>query len=337
MPQQVLQALICGLFVLVAANMQVLAEQVESLHNHDIRVASPWPAQNTIIAMLGYGHQIVGTSLIAKRIPLFRQSVTGIEKVPVVSVNSAYELNAEQIISLGTDLLFIPQGNMSVGQPNVLARAGVRVIALEANSMQALVERVAKTGAILGPDASEKAQAWRDYFDHNVARVQERLHDLPDNERIRVYHGMSNPLMSSGRPSLNQDWMDLGGAVNIAESWFGQKKSGSGEIAIEQVVAANPQVIVLMNPRDVQNILSSPQWASVDAVIHRRVYANPQGMFWWCRESSEEALQFLWLAKTLYPDRFADIDMRAETRYFYQTFFGITLSDTQVSDILGPS
>lgn len=37
----------------------------------DVRIASPWPAQNTIIAMLGYGDNIVGTSMIAKKIPLF--------------------------------------------------------------------------------------------------------------------------------------------------------------------------------------------------------------------------------------------------------------------------
>ncbi len=47
-----------------------------------------------------------------------------------------------------------------------------------------------------------------------------------------------------------------------------------------------------MNKRDADAILSSPQWASVDAVIHHRVYVNPKGMFWWCRETSEEALQF---------------------------------------------
>lgn len=95
-------------------------------------------------------------------------------------------------------------------------------------------------------------------------------------------------------------------------------------------------MIVAMNKRDADAILTSPQWAQVDAVIHHRVYVNPKGMFWWCRETSEEALQFLWLAKTLYPQRFADVDMRKETRRFYQDFFGITLSDAQISDVLNP-
>ena len=67
-----------------------------------------------------------------------------------------------------------------------------------------------------------------------------------------------------------------------------------------------------------------------------RVYTNPRGMFWWCRETSEEALQFLWLATVLYPGAFSDIDMRNETAAFYQTFYGITLTPQQITDILQP-
>lgn len=202
--------------------------------------------------------------------------------------------------------------------------------------MQALTARVHKTAEVLGPDAQDKAQRYQQYFDRNVARVKVRLSDLPEDQRMTLYHSMGNPLTTSGRPSLNQDWMDLAGAKNVAERWFSHKQNRTGEVALEQIVAANPAVIVAMNKRDADAILTSPQWAQVDAVIHHRVYVNPKGMFWWCRETSEEALQFLWLAKTLYPQRFADVDMRKETRRFYQDFFGITLSDAQISDVLNP-
>ncbi|MCP1105119.1 ABC transporter substrate-binding protein [Serratia nevei] len=302
---------------------------------NETRIASPWPAQNAVIAMLGYGDSIVGTSNVAKQIPLFRQSLPHIDTVPVVSVNSGQELNPEQIIALGTRLLFVPDG-MKVPQPDVLERAGVRVLAFKANSMAALRARVLKTGAALGPDAQEKAQAYDRYFSRNVARVAERLKDLPPAQRVRVYHSMGSPLFTSGRPSLNQDWMDLAGAVNVAETWFGRKKEGAGEVALEQIVAANPQVIVAMNRRDAEEIRTSAQWRGIDAVLRHRVVVNPKGMFWWCRETSEEALQFLWLAKTLYPARFADIDLREETRSFYRDFFGLALTAAQIDAILNP-
>ncbi|ELN2738443.1 ABC transporter substrate-binding protein [Pluralibacter gergoviae] len=308
--------------------------------HQEVRIASPWPAQNAIIAMLGYGENIVGTSAIAKQIPLFRQSFPAIDKVPVISFGSGRELNPEQIIALRANLLILPGGDAppgtAVAQQALLEQAGVKVVTFKANAMQALTDRVAKTAALLGPDAERRAQRYRQYFDRNVARVAERLKDLPAGQRVRVYHSMGSPLMTSGRPSLNQDWMDLAGAQNVSERWFDDKPARSGEVSLEKVVAANPAVIVAMNRRDADAIMTSPQWASVDAVRHRRVYVNPKGMFWWCRETSEEALQFLWLAKMLYPQRFADIDMRQETREFYRQFFGIALSEAQIRDVLDP-
>lgn len=302
----------------------------------DVRIVSPWPAQNTIIAMLGYGDNIVGTSQVAKRIPLFRQSLPRVDDVPVVSVNNGHELNPERILSLRTQLLFVPK-SMSIPRQSLLEGAGVRILAFEANSMAALTARVQKTADVLGPDAQEKAARYQHYFDHNVALVASRLKDLPDNERRAVYHSMGNALTTTGKPSLNQDWMDLAGARNVAENWFAAKPNRAGEVSLEQILAANPAVIVAMNKRDADEMMTSPQWAQVDAVIHHRVYVNPKGMFWWCRETSEEALQFLWLAKTLYPQRFTDVDMRQETRRFYQTFFALSLSDAQIDEILNPS
>lgn len=322
---RIFPALLC----LVAGSL--FAAQPQS----DVRIASPWPAQNTIITMLGYGENIVGTSMIAKKIPLFRQSLPRIDDVAVVSVNSGHELDPEQIISLGTQLLFVPK-SMTVPGESLLQQAGVRILAFEANSMTALTSRIQKTADVLGPDAQQKALRYQRYFDHNVGLVKDRLKDLSDNQRVTIYHSMGNPLTTSGRPSLNQDWMDLAGARNIAEHWFDSKSNRTGEVALEQIVAANPAVIVAMNKRDAEAIMASPQWAQVDAVIHHRVYVNPKGMFWWCRETSEEALQFLWLAKTLYPQRFVDIDIRQEVIDFYHDFFGISLSDSQVSDVLTP-
>jgi iron complex transport system substrate-binding protein len=301
----------------------------------DIRVASPWPAQNTIIAMLGYSQNIVGTSAIAQRIPLFRQIYPGIDQVPVISVTSGHEVNPEQVIALKAQLLIIPS-NMHLTQPEVLAQAGVKTLELKANSMAALRERVTLTAQALGPDAQAKDNLYQHYFDRNVALIQQRLKGLPASELVKIYHSMGTPLTTSGRPSLNQDWMDLAGAHNVAESWFGPKRNANGEVPLEKVVAANPDVIVAMNRRDAEEILHSSAWQGVSAVRLHRVYVNPQGMFWWCRETSEEAIQILWLAKTLYPARFSDIDMVKETHDFYQQFFGISLTSQQIDGILNP-
>lgn len=68
-----------------------------------------------------------------------------------------------------------------------------------------------------------------------------------------------------------------------------------------------------------------------------RVYADRRSLFWWSRKTSKEALLFLWLASTLYPDAFADIDMEAETRAFYRSFYRIGLSDEEIGEVLTPA
>jgi len=107
--------------------------------------------------------------------------------------------------------------------------------------------------------------------------------------------------------------------------------------SLEQIMGADPDVIVTLNAESAKEIRTDRRWSQVRAVRNKRVYANPKGMFWWCRETSEEALQILWLAKTLYPEHFKDVDMVKETRYFYKTFYGYELTDREIQEILNPS
>lgn len=242
-------------------------------------------------------------------------------------------VNVEELMVLKPDILF-----SSRALPDAVSRqlrgAGIAVASFRSNSIDALVERVLITGEMLGPDALEVARRYQGYFDDNRRRVAARLEGIPPDRRVRVYLASGAPLSTSGRPSLNQDWMDLGGAINIAESWFGDMPYASGIASLEDIIAGNPDVIISMNAEDAEEIRTRPQWRNVKAVREGRVYANPRGLFWWCRGTSEEALQFLWPASTLYPDAFADIDMCEETRRFYCNIYRIELVDDEIAEFL---
>ena len=169
-----------------------------------------------------------------------------------------------------------------------------------------------------------------------MARLARRIDRIPAVRRVTVYHAMGSPLASSGRPSLNQDWMDAAGAINVAERWpvSGQDRM---TVSIERLLAADPDVIVVMIPGDAEAIRNDSRWQGMRAVKNGRILVNPRGMFWWCRETCEAVLQPLWLASQLYPEMFTDIDMRTETRDFYHRFFGYRLSDADVTAFLHPA
>ncbi|MCY0389547.1 ABC transporter substrate-binding protein [Robbsia sp. Bb-Pol-6] len=299
------------------------------------RIAVAWPAENSIIAMLGYGDKIIATSRAIRDQPVFQKFVPSIKNAVVIGMNGAPgagDLNVEAIIALHPDVIFVPQRF----EPNKIAqlrRAGIAVAALHDNSMDAMVERTLITGEILGPDAQAKAQRYKTYFERNAHIVRNALATVPPDRRLKVYLANGSPNRTSGAPSLDEDWMRLGGATNIAEHWAGGQRGGA-TVSVEQVLAAQPDVIITMPAKLADGIRHDPQWQDIKAVRDGRVYGNPQGMFWWSRETSEEALQIIWVAKLLYPQALPQIDMRQETRDFYKVFYGYDLSDAEIGQFL---
>ena len=61
------------------------------------------------------------------------------------------------------------------------------------------------------------------------------------------------------------------------------------------------------------------------------------GAHTWAHRTVEQPLTVLWAAKTLHPEVLADMNLQAEVQQFYTTFFGVTLSEAQVQEILDGS
>ncbi|MEQ5324238.1 ABC transporter substrate-binding protein [Proteus sp. fly-1008] len=316
-------------------SVQYYQDQSITVPDSPERVATSWNAQNAILAMLGAGDKIVSTTDLVKTIPFFTEIVPAIKMASISSKGNNDTLNIETLI-ISQPQIFFATGKLSDAQMTMLENAGISVALLKSGSMDALLERTLITGEILGSSSHQLAKDYLAYFQRNTALVESIVSEISIKEPIKVYHAFGSPLRTSGAPSLNHDWITLAGGVNIAEHWFDNVPTRAGEVSLEQVIHANPDVIVTMYARDTEIIKNSPEWQSITAVREGRVYTNPKGLFWWCRETTEEALQFLWLATILYPEQTQHIDIIKETKQFYQTFFNISLSDQQLEYILTP-
>jgi iron complex transport system substrate-binding protein len=205
---------------------------------------------------------------------------------------------------------------------------------------------VTLAGNLYGGEAKERAKAFVDYFDSKLNFIKSRLDKLPASERPTVVHISSYPpLIVDGGPSLIGEWIKLGGGTDAAASVSGTHVS----VSIEQLLAWNPDVLIIQTPGGdlglaansaqsvIDTLAKAPGWKDLQAVKNHRVHFNPQGMYPWDRFGPEEALHIQWVAKTLHPDLFKDLDMRAETSNFYKTFFNYTPSDTELDQILQAS
>jgi len=150
-------------------------------------------------------------------------------------------------------------------------------------------------------------------------KVRDRLQAIPAAERVRAY--MANPALTTyGSGKYTGLMMAHAGALNVAAATI----KGFKTVAMEQVIAWNPQVIFVQDryPSVVNEIKTSAQWQTIDAVKNQRVYLMPDYAKAWGYPMPEAmGLGELWMAKKLYPGKFKDVDMRKEANAWYHRFY----------------
>ena len=294
------------------------------------RVANLWHANNQVILTLGGAPKLSATTHYVTTIPWFRQVYPDITKVPApIAANN--DLNMEALLATKPDVVLVS----SEKQTEAVRQAGLTAVRVGFSDMNGLMQTVNLTAEVLGTQgAYERAQKYNAYMQKNLKLIEERLKDLPDSERPKVMHiGSGTKVQNvSGSGIVIDEWIKIAGGQNVAADQKGMK-----DVSMEQITAYAPEVIIIggdASAKGVQTIKSDAAWKDIPAVKNNKVIRNPYGTFNWDRYSTEEALQVLWAAKTLHPQKFTDVDMVKETQEFYSTFFGYSLSADDAQRIL---
>lgn len=294
------------------------------------RVANLWHANNQVILTLGGAPKLSATTHYVTTIPWFRQVYPDITKVPApIAANN--DLNMEALLATKPDVVLVS----SEKQAEAVRQAGLTAVRVGFSDMNGLMQTVNLTAEVLGTQgAYERAQKYNAYMQKNLKLIEERLKNLPDSERPKVMHiGSGTKVQNvSGSGIVIDEWIKIAGGQNVAADQKGMK-----DVSMEQITAYAPEVIIIggdASAKGVQTIKSDAAWKDIPAVKNNKVIRNPYGTFNWDRYSTEEALQVLWAAKTLHPQKFTDIDMVKETQEFYSTFFGYSLSADDAQRIL---
>ena len=95
-------------------------------------------------------------------------------------------------------------------------------------------------------------------------------------------------------------------------------------VNLEQVYEWNPGVIFMTNfntaqPEDLyNNTVGTYDWSGIQAVQDQRVYKMPLGMYRSYTPGIDTPITLLWMAKTVYPALFEDIDVTQRAIDYYQ-------------------
>jgi iron complex transport system substrate-binding protein len=185
----------------------------------------------------------------------------------------------------------------------------------------------------------DRAKVFNEHLDRVQTAVRSATADLMPDKRLRVLMAYNaDHLTTYGGNTFMDEWIEAAGCVNAAKavSSLGGKEGGLTTVSLEQVLAWNPDMIVLDAGRP-QDLYQDAVWSKLAAVKNRKVYRLPVGLFIWNRPSCEAgAMLPEWLALTAYPDRFKNIDAIGEVKRFYREVFHFAFTDADVAKILSP-
>ena len=296
------------------------------------RVADPWPANNAMVLMLGAADKLTATSWQAARQPWFSRLYPRMAQLPQ-AFNGAGDVNIETLVAAKPDVVLMAYGGTAPRWMATAEALRIPVVLMPNTSLADLKTTLRMTGEVLGEREARAAAEFIAYLNDNIRRVTRVAETIPRSARLKVLHTATpGVLFVDGLDTVVDDWIKVAGGINAADV-----AGNARPVNMEQVIAWDPDVIIVgsvPNGRSRQALLDDPRWRDVKAVRTGRVYVNPTGAYLWDRHSAEAALQVLWAAKTLYPERFADIDIARETRAFYTRFFRHALTDAELASIL---
>ena len=294
------------------------------------KVCDLWHAHNQVMLMLGAGDLLVGTTENFKKRPWANAVYPRLSEVEaLVTGTGAGEVNYEECLSLQPDVVFTSDDDVTA----TCRQKGLTTVNVKFNNYEGLRRDVELTGQILGGDAEDIAKEWESLLDANIAKVEKAMSGVSDADKPKVLHTANAKEFTKvdGVKTIVDEWIKLAGGVNAMTI-----EGNMQEVTMEDIVAADPEIIIIGggNEEAVNNLLNDPAWSGITAVKNKAVYGNPNGVFAWDRYSGEEALQVLWAAQKLNPDKFKDIDMVKETQDFYMQFYGYDLSKENAERIL---
>ena len=242
-------------------------------------------------------------------------------------------LSIEELIARQVDVVFVK----SKRNYDYLKEGGVTAFYLEFNNIEQTKQSIKLLGDIF--QVPEIAQSYISYIEKYIPLIESRLSGLSDSEKVSVYapllRSSDDTIFNTYDPShISTEVFELCGAHVITKDI--EFTDNNGIINEESLIRLNPDVIMVCGFYRDQgyDFLTDGKYDDIlQAVKNGKVYYFPLGMYDWSAGGFELGISSLWIAKTLYPEKFEDIDLASITKEYYKSTTGTLLSDEDISYI----
>ncbi|MFQ6066521.1 MAG: ABC transporter substrate-binding protein [bacterium] len=220
------------------------------------------PSNTEILFALGLGEKVIAVSEYCNY-PLGAQNKAKIGGFSTV--------NIEKVVSLKPDLVLASCG-VQKAVVKELERLGLTVIALDAKSIEEVLENIRLVGKAAGQP--EAARELRVNLERRVKAVTDKTKGLLPSQRPTIFYEVQyDPLMTAGPGTFINDLIHSAGGVNIASDAAAKYPVYN----LETLIKRNPEVIIISFwhgsiTASVEGVKSRQRWQNVDAVKNNRVY-----------------------------------------------------------------
>lgn len=286
-------------------------ERVAALHHFGGKVVFALGAQELLVDQALYHHE---NTAMAKVNPVFAVKPKLID---------GHNINNEEMVALRPDIA-IAYTSFDPSEMERLENAGIPVVAIRGETLEESFAGVRLVAKVLGRE--RRGEAYIADCRQLCRLVAERTAAMPPEKRVKVLFSGPKSVFSVATGDMLQDTLlRMAGGRHVASSLSGFWAT----VSPEQVAAWNPDVIFLgsgLDTYDTGALFDNGMLATVNAVRHRRVYVFPSNIGWWDYPAPHCVLGLVWAAQKLYPERFADVDMRAVADDFYRKYLGYSFT-----------
>ena len=287
-----------------------------------------------VMVMTGGGEKMVCCPGGVKSDVLLQDIYPDLKNIDVIQ--SGGDINAEALLALNPDVILFKYGLYSVPeQAAKIEKLGIPYLVTYYTNMDEQIEMIRMIGDIAGDNIKDKAEEIASYYEDTIKLVEDKKATLSEDDMVSVYHAVNSVNRTDGPASLGTSWINTVGCKNVS---VGQDLKVDGVFYLagsEQIFVWDPDYVICNDYGSAEFFKTSDMFAGLRAVDENHVYNIPVGATRWGQEGSTETFfGMLWLGKTVYPDLYADIDLKGMVFDFYNDTLGITLDDKTYEKII---
>lgn len=248
------------------------------------------------------------------------------------------DFNKEAVAEAAPDLVIdIGEAKKTIVEDmdNLQDQLNIPCVHIEA-SIDSYADAYKLLGELLGKE--DRAKELADYCEKAYTEVNDVVSKVAEADRPRVAYLLGDAglnAMSKGGFQAKVVDMVANNAIEV------EKPKGSGmgnEVNLEQIAAADPELIVFGPKSIFKTVDDDPAWAGIAAIKNKNYYQVPSEPYNWLSgpPSVNQVLGMQWLARVCYPDSFKT-SAEDVAKDYYKTFYNYDLADEEVQAIMDGS